>query len=326
MGRVEPPRVVVEVRPPPDPARIRAEVLGLLGRRPRELSPKYFYDDAGSALFEEICGLPEYYLTRAEGEILAREADRIASLSGARELLELGSGAATKTRLLLGGLDRAGRLERYLPIDLNEGMIRRSAAELVARHPGLRVHGIAGDFLDELGRLPPGRDRLVAYLGSSLGNFRPAESREFAARLAAATRPGDSFLLGVDLAKDPAVLEAAYDDAAGVTARFNLNILLAMNRMLGGDFDPAGFRHRALYDRDNRWIEMRLVALRPMRVRLPELPLEFELAAGEELLTEISAKYDRPGVEALLSGAGFEPLEWFTDSAGRFALSLSRRR
>jgi dimethylhistidine N-methyltransferase len=303
--------------------RDRAELRAALLRSPREIPSRFFYDDHGSRLFERICELPEYYQTRTEHALLAAIADQVVGLSGADELVEIGAGSAVKTRTLLDAMRRAGRLRRYVPVDVAEGTIRRAADELAAEYPELCVHGIVGDFTADLGRLPASARRLVIFLGGTIGNLRPAEADAFLRRRAREMSPGDHFLLGVDLVKPVARLEAAYNDSAGVTAAFNGNILRVVNRLAGGDFDPAAFRHRAFYDPARRWIEMRLVALQPQRVLLPGLDLALDLAAGEEILTEISAKYDREQAEALLAAAGLTPRQWFTDPEVLFGLALA---
>lgn len=303
----------------------REELRASLAEAPRRIPSKYFYDERGSELFEAICELPEYYPTRAERAILERHAEEIVRVSGASELVELGPGAATKTRLLLDAMAEAGSLELYVPFDVSGEMVARVARELAEHYPGLRVHGVVGDFMTHLGKIPEGGRRLAAFLGGTIGNLQPDAARAFLARLARRLDPGDALLLGTDLIKDPAVIEAAYDDPAGVTAEFNRNILRVLNRLTEGDFDPEAFRHRAFYDPEHHRIEMRLVSTRPQSVRLPGLDLTLELAEGEEILTEISTKYDRPKVEALLERAGFEPGRWYTDPDGLFALSLARR-
>ncbi len=309
-------------------ARDLADLAAALRRTPREIPSKFFYDEAGSALFERITELPEYYQTRTERALLESIADRVVQASGADELVEIGAGAATKTRVLLDALERAGRLRLYVPLDVDESMVRRVAAELTAEYPGLCVHGVVGDFMAHLGHIPdgngPGARRLVLFLGGTLGNLQPEAARRFLKELRSEMAPGDSFLLGADLVKPIARLEAAYDDAAGVTAQFNRNILNVVNRRTGGDFEPAAFRHRAFYDPRNAWIEMRLVSRKRQAVHLPALGLSFTLEEGEEILTEISAKYDRLRLEGLLRETGFEPVAWFTDPEGLFGLSLSR--
>lgn len=305
--------------------RFREELRACLSERPPRIPSKYFYDRRGSELFEAICELPEYYPTRSERRILERHAGEIVRESGASELVELGSGAATKTRLLLDAMAEQDRLDLYVPFDVSEAMVAQVARRYTELYPGLRVHGVVGDFLVHLGEIPAGGRRLAAFLGGTIGNLEPPEAGAFLGRLAASLDPGDSLLLGTDLIKDPAVIEAAYNDAAGVTAEFNRNILRVLNRVAGGDFDPEAFRHRAFYHRELHRIEMRLVAERDQRVRLEELALELELAAGEELLTEVSVKYDRAGTRELLAEAGFELTGWYTDPDGLFGLSLARR-
>jgi L-histidine N-alpha-methyltransferase len=303
----------------------RDELRAALTETPRRIPSKYFYDERGSELFEAICELPEYYPTRAERAILERHAGEIVRASGCSELVELGPGAATKTRLLLDAMAEAGTLELYVPFDVSEEMVARVARELAEHYPGLRVHGVVGDFMAHLGKVPEGGCRLAAFLGGTIGNLLPEDARAFLARLARRLDPGDGLLLGTDLIKDEAVLEAAYDDAAGVTAEFNRNILQVVNRLTGGDFDPQAFRHRAFYDQERHRIEMRLVAERPQEVRLPALDLTLDIQEGEEILTEISTKYDREKVEALLQRTGFQLERWYTDPQDLFALSLARR-
>ncbi len=307
-----------------DPDAELAELRAALEERPRRIPSRYFYDRRGSELFERITRLPEYYPTRTERSLLERVADEIAAITGAEELVELGSGAATKTRLLLDALDRAGRLRAYVPLDVSESMVRRTAEELAAAYPGIEVHGLVADFHRHLDHIPPGEPRLVIFLGSTLGNLRPAEAVRFLGGIAAVLSPGDWFLLGVDLVKERRVLEAAYNDAAGVTAEFNRNILRVVNRLAGGDFVPERFRHKAFFNRADGWIEMRLVSHERQRVRLERLELELELAAGEELLTEISGKYERTQVEELLAASGFGLRRWYTDPRRWFALALAR--
>jgi L-histidine N-alpha-methyltransferase len=303
--------------------RDRVELRAALLRTPREIPSRLFYDDHGSRLFERIGELPEYYQTRTEHALLAAIADRVVALAGADELVEIGAGSALKTRTLLDAMQRAGRLRRYVPVDVAEGTIRRAADELTAEYPELLVHGIVGDFTADLGRLPGSARRLVIFLGGTIGNLRPAEARDFLRRRAREMAAGDCFLLGVDLVKRVERLEAAYNDAAGVTAAFNRNILRVVNRLAGGNFDPAAYRHHAFYDPGPRWIEMRLAAVSPQRVLLPGLDLALDLAEDEEILTEISAKYDRAQAEELLSAAGLVPREWFTDPEQLFGLALA---
>jgi len=320
------PRIRIDVHAEDlDPAVVRAEIRRGLLKTPREVSCKSLYDDLGTALYERICALPEYYPWRTERNLLASVADRVAAVSDAAEVLEFGSGAGTKTLMLLDALERRGRLKLYSPFDLNEKIVRRSADQLVASYPGLRVHGVVGDFTKRVPLVPSGDRRLIAFLGGTIGNFRPDEAVAFLSRIAEKTAPGNCLLLGAILVTDRKRLVAAYDDAAGVSADFNRNILAVMNAMLDGDFDPAAFAHRALWDERNLWIEMRLVSTRRQAVRLKALDLEMEIAEGEEIHTEISAKYDRAAVEGMLVRGGFRPLEWFEDPENLFALALARR-
>jgi L-histidine N-alpha-methyltransferase len=324
------PNIVIEVhevegRNEDDLAALRWALL----QSPRQIPSKFFYDDAGSELFERITKLPEYYQTRTERALLTAIADRVIAVTRAEELVEIGAGAATKTRVLLDAMRRAGTLQLYVPFDVAEGTTRRVAEELIEEYPGLAVHGVIGDFMAHLEAIPDGaagERRLVIFLGGTIGNLLPADAEAFLRQLHQAMEPGDFVLLGVDLVKPVERLEAAYNDSAGVTAEFNRNILRVVNRMTGGDFDRAAFRHRAFYDREQDWIEMRLVAESPQRVHLPALGLELDIEEGEEILTEISAKYDRRRAEALLATTGFVPREWYTDPESLFALSLSQRR
>jgi L-histidine N-alpha-methyltransferase len=264
--------------------------------------------------------LPEYYPTRAEREILATCSPEIASITGARSLVELGSGSSEKTRLLLDAL----HVSEFVPLDVSATALRDSAAAIAAEYPGLAVHGVVGDFTEHLDLLPGDRPRLVAFLGGTIGNLVPGERAKFLASVRSVLFEGEWLLLGTDLVKDPAVLVRAYDDSAGVTAEFNRNVLRVLNRELDGDFDVEAFEHVALWDAEAEWIEMRLRATRAMEVRLAGLDLDVTFAAGEELHTEVSAKFTRPRVEAELAEAGFELTRWLTDSEGRFAVSLAR--
>ena len=310
---------------PEDPEVLLDVLRRSLARSPREIPPRYFYDDTGSRLFEEITALPEYYPTRTEERILAACAEDVAARTGAGTLVELGSGAATKTRLLLDAMRSGGRLRRYIPFDVSEGIVRRAADELLREYPDLSVHAVVADFAEHLDHIPPGEDRLCIFLGGTIGNFRPAEAVRFLRGVARRLAPGEHFLLGTDLVKDIGRLEAAYNDSRGVTAAFNLNVLSVLNRLHGGDFDPGAFRHRAVYNRTDAWIEMWLTSTRRQEVSLPGLGLVFTVDEGEEILTEISAKFDCPRVEAMLAAAGFEMVEFYTDPERLFGLSLARR-
>lgn len=310
-----------------DPA-LAEDVLDGLTRPAKELSPKYFYDERGSRLFDEITAQPEYYPTRAERAILEARAGDLVAMTGAGELVELGSGTATKTRVLLDAMRDAGNLRRYVPFDVDPTMVAQSARTLAEAYPGLEVEGIAGDFDHNLPDIPEpleGVPRVVAFLGGTLGNFEPGSRRGFLRGLGDLLRPEDHLLVGTDLVKDVDVLEAAYNDAAGVTAEFNRNVLHVLNREVGADFDPELFDHVAFFDPQHEWIEMRLRANRDCRVSLTELDLEITFARGEEMRTELSAKFTRERLEADLDAAGLELGEWMTDPDGLFALSLSRR-
>jgi L-histidine N-alpha-methyltransferase len=302
------------------------DVLDGLTRPLKELPPKHFYDSRGAALFDQICELPEYYPTRTERAILERVADELIAATGASELVELGSGSAAKTRLLLDAMARAGTLQRFVPVDVTERVVRESAAELTREYPGLAVHGLIGDFERHLDRLPPASGpRLLAFLGGTIGNLAPASRERFLRTIAGLLSDEDHLLLGTDLVKDRATLEAAYDDSAGITAEFNRNILHVINRELGANFDPAGFQHVARFDAQNEWIEMRLRAREVQEVVLPAIALKVRFAAGEELRTEISAKFTRERVAAELSAAGLVLAAWHSDENEWFALSLARR-
>ena len=308
--------------------RLADDVLDGLTRPFKEIPPKHFYDARGSDLFERICELPEYYPTRAERAILAAHAAGIVAATGARELVELGSGSPAKARLLLDAMAADGGA-RYVPVDVSEAALRAAASELVGDYAGLEVHGVVGDFERHLDRVPDppdGDPRLVALLGGTIGNFPPGTRRRLLRGIAELLGPGDALLLGVDLVKDPDVLEAAYDDAQGVTAEFNRNLLHVVNRELGADFIPEAFEHVAFFDREREWIEMRLRARRPMRVRVAALHLDVEFAAGEELRTEISAKFTRARLERDYAAAGLELTGWLTDPDELFALTLARAR
>lgn len=296
-----------------------------LTAEPKWLPPKYFYDDRGSRLFDRITRLEEYYPTRTERAILRAHADDIARASGAEVLLELGSGSSEKTRLLLDGLAGTGGPTGYVPVDVSAGALRDALPGLVSDFPGMPVRGLVADFDLHLDRLPaPGR-RLIALLGGTLGNYPPADRAVFLRRLADSMTDGETLLLGLDLVKDPARLIAAYDDADGVTAQFNRNVLSVLNRELDADFEPLRFAHVACWDAENEWIEMRLRARSAMAVRLAEIDLDVEFTRGAEIRTEISAKFRRDGIQMELEQAGLSPIGWWTDPAGDFALLLGRR-
>jgi L-histidine N-alpha-methyltransferase len=307
-----------------DAALRRDAQVGLTAER-KHLPPKWFYDERGSQLFEDITRLPEYYPTRKETEILEREAEDIGRRTGAATLVELGSGTSTKTRLLLDGLAGAGTLERIVPFDVCEPVLRDAAPALAAAYPGVQVDAVVGDFELHLDRLPVQGTSLVAFLGGTIGNLAPEPRAAFLRALAERLAPGDWLLLGTDLVKDPARLVAAYDDAAGVTAEFNRNLLHVLNRKLDGDFSPYRFAHVAKWNKDAQWIEMHLQAEGDQHARLRAIDLEVDVADGEMIHTEISAKFTRQRVQDELAAAGLELDELLTDADGDFALSLARR-
>ena len=290
------------------------------------LPPKWFYDARGSRLFDEITRLPEYYPTRRETEILERRAAEIVARARPDTLVELGSGFSTKTRLLLDACRSEGSLRCFAPVDVDEATLRSACESICDEYAGLAVHAVVGDFERHLEQLPDGGRRMVAFLGSTIGNLEPAERARFLRELAGVLDPGDTLLLGTDLVKDVGRLVAAYDDAVGVTAEFNRNVLHVVNNRLGADFEPDRFAHVALWDADNEWIEMRLRAGDDQVVLIRELDLKVELPYGTEIRTEISAKFRRAGVERELRAAGFVLDSWWTDRVGDFALSLSVRQ
>jgi L-histidine N-alpha-methyltransferase len=319
-------RVDVHLEPGAAADALAADVRAGLTASPKTLPPKWFYDGRGSELFDEITRLPEYYPTRTERSILVDHAREIAARTGADTLVELGSGTSEKTRLLLDALAAGGTLHRFVPFDVSEQTLRDAAAAVALEYAGVGVHAVVGDFEHQLDRIPGGGTRLVAFLGSTIGNLTPAARAQFLGELAAGLVPGDALLLGTDLVKEPARLVAAYDDAAGVTAAFNRNVLRVIDRELTADFDPDAFEHVAVWDAEQEWIEMRLRAGHPHRVTIGALGLVVDFAAGEELRTEISAKFRRERVAAEIAAAGLELAEWWTDPAGDFALSLSFAR
>jgi L-histidine N-alpha-methyltransferase len=304
------------------------DVLDGLTRPFKELPPKHFYDAHGAQLFDRICELPEYYPTRTERAILEANADAIVAATAATELVELGSGTAAKTRVLLDAMERSGTLARYVPFDVTESMVVDVADALTSEYDGLHVHGIVGDFERHLDRVPPTAgdgSRIVAFLGGTIGNFPPGSRRRFLRRVAGMLSGGDHLLLGTDLVKDPAVIEAAYDDDAGVTAQFNLNVLRVLNRELGADFDLDAFEHVAFFDREHQWIEMRLRSVRQQTVTIGELGLTVDFAPREELRTEISAKFTVERLRADLAASGLGLVRMYTDPEELFALTLARR-
>jgi L-histidine N-alpha-methyltransferase len=320
-----PDRVRVDVGLGPEDlaAALRADVAAGLTASPKELPSKWFYDEVGSGLFDAITRLPEYYPTRAERGILAARAAEVAEQSGADTLIELGSGTSEKTRLLLDALAERKLLRRFVPFDVDETTLRAASAAVAGEYPGVEVHAVVGDFERHLGLLPAGGRRLVAFLGSTIGNLVPERRNAFLGAVGASLQSGDAFLLGTDLVKDVRRLEAAYDDSAGLTAAFNRNLLVRLNRELGGDFVPERFDHVACFDPEREWIEMRLRSTCDQVVTVAGLGLEVAFAAGEEMRTEISAKFRAEGLESELVAAGLRLVRFWTDGDGDFGLSLA---
>jgi len=343
-------------------ASLAADARQGLTAAPKEMPPTWFYDPTGSMLFGKITELPEYYQTRAERAILAARAVELATEltavlpgGGVDTLVELGSGTSDKTRVLLAALARTGRLRRFIPFDVDAETLSRAGTAARSAHPGLAVHALVGDFRQHLGKLPipgttprvttrpddgttpgvappghaapdeagPSAGTLIAFLGGTIGNLRPPERHELLTELRERAGNGSALLLGTDLVKDPARLVAAYDDSAGVTAAFNRNLLTVLNRELAADFDLRGFAHVAVWDAENRWIEMRLRSTRPQKVHLATLDITVSFEEDEEIRTEISAKFDRELVEQELGKAGWRLHRWWTDPDGDFALSLA---
>ena len=302
---------------------LRRDVLDGLAASPKSLPPKWFYDSVGSDLFDQITRLPEYYPTRAEAEILRARSAEIASVSGADTLVELGSGTSEKTRTLLRALDDGGTLRRFVPFDVDASMLSAAATAIQREYPDIEIAAVCGDFEEHLSEIPEGGRRLFVFLGSTIGNLTADPRAEFLAALAAVMRPGDSLLLGTDLVKDTGRLVAAYDDAAGVTAQFNRNVLAVINRELDADFDVDAYRHVARWNADDERMEMWLRAESAQRVRIAALDLTVEFAAGEEILTEVSCKFRADAVADELARAGLRPTRWWTDNAGDFGLSLT---
>ena len=303
---------------------LRSDVINGFDNDFKELPPKWFYDDHGSRLFEEITRLEEYYPTEAERSILRTHAGDIVALSGADTLVELGSGAADKTRVLLDALRDAGQLERFVPFDVSEGILRSSSEAILQEYPGIEVHGVVGDFERHLDKIPTHGRRMTALLGGTVGNFNPNERKGFLTEIVAGKNPGDTFLLGTDLVKDHDRLVLAYDDPYGVTAAFNKNVLTVLNNRLNANFDIDQFEHVARFDVDREWMDLRLRSLVDQTVRIEDLDLDVHFDADEEMRTEISAKFRKAGVERELATVGLELVGWWTDERGDYALSLSR--
>ncbi|MCL4125100.1 UNVERIFIED_CONTAM: hypothetical protein GTU68_015371 [Idotea baltica] len=298
---------------------------GLLAKV-RSIPAKWFYDELGSQLFDDITKLDEYYPFRAEREILATRSGEIIAAAGADTLVELGSGTSEKSRVLLDAMAAAGVLKRYVPFDVSEEMLRSATEDIATDYPGISVHGIVGDFDRHIPLVPIGGTGMVAFLGSTIGNFEPSARKRFIADVAAALDTGGTFLLGTDLVKDPDRLWAAYNDAQGVTAEFNLNMFTMINRELNADFDLDQFEHVADWDATNEWIDIRVRSKIAQTVHVRDLDLVVDFAAAEEIRTEISAKFRLEGVGVELEAAGLAVVEQWTDQAGDFAMTLARKR
>ena len=318
-------RVDVHLQPDDLARALHDDVRRGLTAVPKELPPKWFYDDVGSRLFDEITRLPEYYLTRRERSILEAHAGDVARYCAADTLVELGSGTSEKTRILLEELTTEGCLRRFVPFDVSEGILREAAGQINDEHPSLEVHAVVGDFERHLPLLPDGGRRLFAFLGSTIGNFPPKQRGAFLRDLAGTMHAGDTLLIGFDLVKDVERLEAAYNDAAGVTDAFNRNVLHVLNRELGADFAVERFDHVAFFDPDEEWIEMQLVSTALQRVRIPSIGVDVEFGDGERVRTEISAKFRTGRIEAELSSAGLSVAHLWTDADDDFALVVAQR-
>jgi L-histidine Nalpha-methyltransferase len=304
---------------------LRRDVLDGLAQTPKSLPPKWFYDSVGSDLFDQITRLPEYYPTRAEAEILRSRSAEIAAASGADTLVELGSGTSEKTRMLLDALRDEGSLRRFIPFDVDASVLNAAGSAIQREYPGVEVDAVCGDFEEHLGKIPRVGRRLVVFLGSTIGNLTPVPRTDFLSALSDTLQPGDTLLLGTDLVKDVGRLVRAYDDSAGVTAKFNRNVLAVVNRELDADFSLDAFDHVARWSDDDERIEMWLRASSAQQVRIGGLDLTVDFAAGEEILTEVSCKFRPDGVDAELAAAGLRRTHWWTDAAGDFGLSLSTK-
>ena len=327
MKGAETPQITIDVHLPPGGplSGMAADVRAGLTKPFKELSPRYFYDGRGSELFERITELPEYYPTRCERQILELHAPEICAAAGdPATLIELGSGSAAKTRVLLDAMHDAGCLNAYAPVDISE-QITRDTAEAVAGEYEIAVHGLVCDFERDLERIPLSGPRVIALLGGTIGNFEPAQRASFLSRVANLLGDEDHFLLGTDLVKDRARLEAAYNDSAGVTAEFNKNVLAVLNERLGCDFDRDAFEHVAFWDEENLWMDIRLRSLARQVIDISALGLHVAFDRGEEMRTEISTKFAREGLAGIYAESGLQMVGWWTDPEGLFALSLARR-
>lgn len=315
-------KVDIHLSPDDLAAQLREDVRRGLTSDPKFLPPKWLYDETGSQLFDEITRQPEYYPTEAERRLLGEVASQISAASKADTLVELGSGTSDKTRTLLDALTADGELRRFVPFDVSEATLRAAGEAIRREYPGVEVHAVVGDFDQHLDRLPTDGRRLVAFLGSTIGNLGPEDRRVFLSKLTSGFGPDDRLLLGVDLVKDVGRLEAAYNDAAGVTARFTKNLLAVLNRELGADFDPDLFDHDARWDPQAEWIEIGLRSRTDQTLEIPSVDLRVPLGAGELIRTEVSSKFRRDGFEAELSSVGLAVTDWWDD--GDVALLMAR--
>ena len=306
-------------------SRLLDETFWSLRQQPKQISPTWLYDEHGSRLFDRITRLPEYYLTRSERVILRAHASEIAAVTGADTLVELGSGTSEKTKLLLDALRKEGTLALFAPLDVSREILLSSAEVVAAHYPGVGVHAVVGDFERHLGSVPAGSPRLLAFLGSTIGNLVPERRERFLCKVAETLEPDDRFLLGIDLVKAPDRIEAAYNDSAGITEAFTRNALTVLNRELGSRFDQAGFAFEARWDAAHEWVDIGLRSLREQTIALPLLEIDVSFAEGELLRIEVSAKFRRDGIEAELAAADLDVERWWTDAAGDFALLLARR-
>jgi L-histidine Nalpha-methyltransferase len=304
---------------------LRRDVRDGLTQTPKSLPPKWFYDAVGSDLFDQITRLPEYYPTRAEAEILRARAAEIAVASEADTLVELGSGTSEKTRIVLDALRDNGSLRRFIPFDVDSSVLTAASEAIGTEYPGIEIDAVCGDFEEHLAEIPSVGRRLVIFLGSTIGNLTPGPRARFLSALSDTLQPGDALLLGTDLVKDTGRLLRAYDDAAGITALFNKNVLAVVNRELDADFDIDAFEHVARWNAEQERIEMWLRASTSQRVHVGALDLKVDFAAGEQMLTEVSSKFRPTGVAAELRAAGLRRTHWWTDEAGDFGLSLAER-
>jgi L-histidine N-alpha-methyltransferase len=308
-----------------DPDLVKNQITRGLMANPKTLPSKLFYDERGSTLFEQICELPEYYQTRTEHQLLTRWADEIVALSGAEELVELGSGAATKTRVLLDAMAKVDQLRHYVPFDFDASIVRRVSEELVEEYPGLQVHGVVGDFLFHLEHIPEGGKRLVVILGGTIGNLPAVAAKNFLTAVNTEMASGDYFLLGVQLITDRRRLEAAYNDKQGITAKFNKNIIRVLRNQFGSQSDPESFDHVARYNEADHRIEMWLRSRKEQTLDIQDLDLQVHFTQGEEVRTEISTKYDRPLAEELLTSSGFASVKWYSDPDSLIGLALAQK-